>query len=658
MSGEARLLEPWVRLARRRWRTGAAIFGAILVLGTMVLLFTRPIYQSQAALRLGEPPPPGGVSPSGGLFSLFQMGGDPFANDLELLGSRSLAEAVVEREALNASLVAPRGWHRDSLFDELRASRDTEEATFELRWREDRRLDVRRTAPSDSMIGTFDPGALARFGGLVVSVLPWRGTMPREFELTTVRFPEATRVTRSALRFERPRREANIVRLSYNDPDPGLANGVVDATVAEFVRLRTALQHRESTQAADSLRTVARRTALELREAEDALEELQRVGRLVAPTAQSEALVERQTALLSALARARGERSGVDLMLQRLDAVRDPARSWTALLSYPAFLDNETLGSMLMQLTELHGEREELATRRTPDNTRLRLLDERITYLDRSLREIAREYRAGLSAQIASIEPQIEALDRLLEALPREALELGRRQRDVRLLSEVLLLTEQRLRQEELREALTYANVQVVDPPALLDRPIWPRKKLGLAVLLVLASGSGLLGMVVRDRTDPRLRRSADVEGSLGRPLLAVVTPRPDGGLRLDGLEVEALARRAGASRNGRTLSLVALDREEAARALANGAGIASEPGLPEDGSGAVRLLALGPALDLRGATAVADAGAPAILVLQAGETTREAAGRAARLIEEAGGTVAGAILICRNDREARRAWE
>ena len=61
--------------------------------------------------------------------------------------------------------------------------------------------------------------------------------------------------------------------------------------------------------------------------------------------------------------------------------------------------------------------------------------------------------------------------------MPARVAELGRRQRDVRLLSEIVVLTEQRLRQEELREALTYSNVQVIDPPALRDRPVWPRKK-------------------------------------------------------------------------------------------------------------------------------------------------------------------------------------
>lgn len=639
MSEDARLLEPWVRLARRRWRTGAVVFGVVLAVGVAVLFLTRPVYRSEAALRLGEPPPPGGVNPSGGVLSFLQLGGDPFANDLELLGSRSLAEAVTEAMALNVALEAPEGWHRDSLLAGLSASRGTGDARFAVRW-VDGQLEVRRTAPSDSAIGRVPPAVPVTVGGMTVTFRPWREGMPRQFELATVPFREATRVTRSALDVERPRREANMVSISYDDTDPGIANGVVSATVSEFIRLRTDLQHRESTQAADSLRTVARETEGELREAEDALEVLQRTRRLVAPSAQSEELVERQAELVSRLARARSELQGVNQMLDRLDNLNDPARSWTALLGYPAFLENQTLGSMLLQLTELHAQREDLATRRTPNNTELRLLDERIAYLDEALRKIAREYRTGLMEQIAALEPQVATLDSVLAALPAQALELTRGERDVRLLSEVLLLTERRLRQEELREALTYANVQVVDPPALRDRPVWPRKKLGLAVLLLLATGSGLLGLVVRDRTDPRLRRARDVEDTFNRPVLAVVGPPTNGKVRLGAAEIRLLARRTGG----------ATDR---------GINVIPVNGTPTfEVEGAVQLRQLEPLGSFRDAATAGIGDAPSVLVVEAGHTRREELRRAARWIEEAGGSVAGAILVCDSARDVHLAWE
>src|SRR5690606_2264124 len=69
----------WLGVVRRRWRAGLLVF--LLVTGGTIalILLSRPIYRSEARLRLGEPPPMGGVSPTGGLFSLMRLGGDPFA---------------------------------------------------------------------------------------------------------------------------------------------------------------------------------------------------------------------------------------------------------------------------------------------------------------------------------------------------------------------------------------------------------------------------------------------------------------------------------------------------------------------------------------------------------------------------------------------------
>lgn len=108
------------------------------------------------------------------------------------------------------------------------------------------------------------------------------------------------------------------------------------------------------------------------------------------------------------------------------------------------------------------------------------------------------------------------------------------------------------------------------------------------------------------------------------------------------------MARRAGAHGNGGALNLVPVDGGKAVRELANGAG----------GTDSVRLRARPPVHDFRDASALANEAVPTVLVIEAGRTNREALRRAARLIEEAGGTVAGAVLVCTREKEARYAWE
>jgi uncharacterized protein involved in exopolysaccharide biosynthesis len=648
MRDDPGLIGSWVQLVRRRWPTGLSTGALVLAVAVAVIFLSRPVYRSEAALRLGEPPPPGGVSPTGGVLSFLRVGGDPFANDLELLASRTLAESIVERVGLNAQIVAPGGWHRDSVLTTLTTTRDTDLGAYEIAWFGDR-IHIAGASGGDTVVAEVRPGEPATFGGVTVTFQPLRRGMPTEIDLRTVPFAQAVRRTRSTVRVERPRREANVVAISFDDTDPGIANEVVAATVTEFMRLRTQLQRRESGQTVDSLRAVAVETADELRRAEAALAAWQRSSGLVAPDVQSEALVGRQATIATQLERARAELSGVDEMLGRLAEAGESERAWTSLLSYPAFLENQTLGELLASLTTLYARRAELESRLAPTSREVVAVTRQIDYYESSLRNLARDYRSGLVDRIASLEPQALAFDSLLATVPDRVAELGRRQRDVRLLSEIVVLTEQRLRQEELREALTYSNVQIIDPPALRDRPVWPRKKIGLLVGLVLAGGFSLLAMIVRDRTDSRVRRVAQLRETADWPVLGVVEAGRGSRVDLSPTETAALLRRAGIAPNGgRALTLVPM-RDALVPRLGLPAGPEERS---EDGSvGAVR-----PIRDIEDAASTAS-GAPVALLVEAGRTTTGELRRVARLIDDAGGTVAGVILVCRPGREARSAW-
>src|SRR5688572_19292072 len=129
MNADGFIMGLWQRL-RRRWLVCAALFGVVFTLGAALILLARPIHRTEAKLRLGEAPPMGSVGGAGSMLGLLRLGGDAFANDLELLASRTLAEGVVDDAALNVKLIAPRGWHRDSLVTVLRADRSTRRATY------------------------------------------------------------------------------------------------------------------------------------------------------------------------------------------------------------------------------------------------------------------------------------------------------------------------------------------------------------------------------------------------------------------------------------------------------------------------------------------------------------------------------------------------
>jgi uncharacterized protein involved in exopolysaccharide biosynthesis len=280
------LITAWLGIIRRRWAWGLGVVIVVAGLATLLLFTTHPVYRAQASLRLGQPPPPGGASPTSDLLGVSALGGDAFANDMELLASRTLAESVVTDGSLNVSLLAPKDWHRDAIFRQLSATPQTDKAMFEVEWRGSDVL-VRQTAPSEDrgLVATVSPDESVTFGGVSAAFRSWREGMPTQIRIKTLPFSEAVLVQRRRIVSERTGPEANVVEISYDHTDPDLAETVVRSVVDRFIALRTLIQSRASGQTVDSVRVVANQILAELREAETALEEYQRESGLVAPDA-------------------------------------------------------------------------------------------------------------------------------------------------------------------------------------------------------------------------------------------------------------------------------------------------------------------------------------------------------------------------------------
>lgn len=621
---------------RRRWFWGLGVGLFVVSAAAVIVLTARPVYRAEARLRLGEPPPTAGISPTGGLLSFLRTGGDPFANDLELLTSRTLAEEVVRAALLNVRLVAPSGWHRDSIFASLAQIDTTRKASFEVTWQADGTVALEARSPDRVDLGRARTGEVVEFGGLEAVFLPRKEKGPASVTIKTVPFDEAVRVERGRIRTERTRREANVLDVSYAHHDPGIADFVVRRAVQGFLDLRTELFQRESDETVDSLRAVAMGTQAELRRAEDALEQIQRETGLVAPDAQSEALVERYETAYQALLAVRTERDAIVTQLERVHRAANRVEAWSTLVALPVFLENETLAGMLERLTALEEMKTEALSLRTPGSREVQTLEAQIVQLDGALRTVIDEYAVGLAERVTVLQEQLDEFEEQLGGLPADVVELGRRQRDVRILTEVAVVTEQRLRQEELRQALAFSNVQVIDEPALRFRPVWPRKKLGLAVGALLGGLLGMASIVLLERTDGSVRQASSVHALTNAPVLAALT-----------INGESLAQDAGAAtavngRNGRG-RVVALTRSTQPWAGALGKALSVAPD---------RLVQVGELGD-----ALALGSADVVLTVVAGRTAEEELQRVVSLLDEGGCRIAGTILVCRTARDADALW-
>jgi uncharacterized protein involved in exopolysaccharide biosynthesis len=653
-------LASWWGVLRRRWPVGVLVFGIVFGLAALMVLTARPIYRAESKLRIGEPPPSPGLSSGGAsIFGFMRIGGDPFANDLELLGSRTVAEAMVHDVALTMQVTAPKGWHRDSMFSRL-ATRDSSiRASFEARWLRANQIEVRQIAPRKLLLGRFEAGAVASLGGVDVVFRARKPKGPEKIRISTLPFGEAARRAGGRVAVKRTRREANVVRLTSTDSDPAIASGVVRSAVQRFIELRTRIQKRESSQNIDSLRAVARQTQAELLRAEAELESLQRRTRMVDPDVQSEAFVTRYTELGATHEETRSHLRAIESVLARADSASSPGERWSKLLSYPAFQGNEAIGQMLGQINALEQQRRQLAPRRTERNLEYRLVLDQIAYMDRALTALAADLRSTLADEVSQQEKLLASMDAGLAGIPRQVIELARKQRSTRVLSEVLILTESRLRQEELRQALSFANVQVIDAPKLRFKPVWPRKRLGLAVGWLIAGFCALLALVVSERADRRLRRATDVARITHAPVLGVAV-REGQALRFTREELGAVVQHASLNGRGPLRIVIAsvgnTDSREVAMALR--AALPAPVARGKTGSESAEVVRAANLVNFATASAAAALNVPVALVVKAGRTTTDDLSRATEWVRQAGGHIGGTIVLCDDPKRAARIWE
>jgi hypothetical protein len=324
-----------------------------------------------------------------------------------------------------------------------------------------------------------------------------------------------------------------------------------------------------------------------------------------------------------------------------------PGERWSKLLAYPAFRENEAMGQMLNQLTGLERQRSLYANRRTEQNLEYKVVLDQIAYIDRSLSALATDMQATLAEGVQRQEALLKEMDVTLAGIPSQTIDLARRQRAARILSEVVVLTEQRLRQEELRQALTFANIQVIDPTVLRWKPIWPRNKVGLLVAWMLAGFSALLTMVATERADRRLRRAVDVMRITGAPVLGVAV-RGKAGVRFSANELSAVVQHASANGRGpmrimvapvgvaRASELIAVLRAALPQPVAAG-------GLGYAGAEVVEAASI---VDFASASAVSASQVPITMVVEAGSTTTDELSRATALVQQAGGRIGGTIVV------------
>jgi polysaccharide biosynthesis transport protein len=523
-----------------------------LVLGGATAYFTAratPQYEASASVRIEDPEAeprlehlPISTSPTP----------TELPTELEVLGSRALAEAIVDSLGLQVQLQAPVGLARRRVFSLVRTSREAPPTEYRLERQPDGQFRV-RDRESGVVLGQMAPGARGQMAGLELR-LDSEVARYHVIDFRVSSFDRTVQDLQRALEIRRRKREANIMDVTYRGSDPEFVRDVPNALANRFIAGVQAEHHAKARSTAKLLREQIKRLSTNLEGAEDRLRAFRERNGVVSLTDEASSGVARASELQAKRNAVEAERVALSNLAQSLeDSTRTDSTSsvlaYRNLLAFPTLLHDEAMAGLLRSMVALEDRRNELLARRTLQDPDVQNLTDRLYQLGNQVRTMALTYLRGLENQVDAFDAALAQSREQLDRIPEKELRFARLQRESNGLEEIVAQLQSQLKQAEVAEAVEDPSVRLVDAAVLPTAPVSPKPVLNIALALALGVMLGTSGALLQERMDRSVRSRHDVLIATGVPVLGLVPHARARGWLSTGLSLRA--RRARRTKKG-----------------------------------------------------------------------------------------------------------
>lgn len=535
---EKSLRDFWFLLIRNRW-----LILAGLTIGTgaaaLYALAATPVYQASTSIRIDDK---GSGLPVLDILQDAGGGGSELATEMEVLRSRALAQTVVDSLGLPVQVTEPRSARRNRLMSVLHIAPVDSIVEYTLR----------RAGTGFKIQGGVNrnhaPGERIVLNGTEIVLLAAALEHP-QIRVVVQPFQETVNEFSRNLSVTRPSRDANVVVVRYQGTDPELVRDVPNALARNFIVNRNLVQKTEARSTVDFLRSQIDTLARQLTESEDSLQTFREQERVVSLQEQASSQVQRLAALQAERASIDAERAALASLLREVSAAAAIAQAedpspYRRLLAFPTLLRNQAISQMLAALNAMENERTTLLIRRTARDPDVITLTVRVREMEEQIRSLATTYLQGLSNQVVSIDSELARFNAQMERVPAKEIAYARLIRQPKVLEELYVTLQARLKEAEIIQAVEDPSVRVVDTALLPQEPIKPNKPLVVLMGGMLGLMTGIGGAFLRKSLDRKIRSRDDVVRITGLPVLGII-PRIDSAVERKQIGASALKRLA-----------------------------------------------------------------------------------------------------------------
>ncbi len=349
-----------------------------------------------------------------------------------------------------------------------------------------------------------------------------------EFSVVTPR--EAAVALRDELKTQTDR-NGNFLRVDLQGTNPELITATVNTVLARYVEEAAELKRVKLTQRAEVLQEQLGSSERNLKSAEEALQTF-KIRTITLPS-------DRSGPIAPGLAETRGPvfSAFFDMRVERDQLMRDRAAIQRAMLgardsglSVDAFgvvgavQQSSEVTQALLEFTTKQAELRALKYRYTDEYPPVKRLVTEIGELERTTIPGALNVLvAQLNARQAELDSRIGSASRELRQIPPRQIQEARYEREVLVADNLYTTLSQRYAEARLAEASSIPDVRVLDAAVVPQKPVKNRAMQFIAMGLAAGIGLGLVGAILLDRIDKRVRYPDQVTKQLGLTLLGVI---------------------------------------------------------------------------------------------------------------------------------------
>ncbi|HET7553653.1 MAG TPA: polysaccharide biosynthesis tyrosine autokinase [Gemmatimonadaceae bacterium] len=532
---------------RRRW----IILGCValtMLFGAILSLQLTPIYSASASLRIDEQP-----SNVQALDLLNSLKGTEISTEIQVLSSKTLARAVVDSLGLELQLASPRGVSRSEVFPYVEPVRteitapaapppgfvgklaNSVKGMFATAgaYALDRQSDGRyrlTDREEDKTLATVAVGDTIALGGMRFVFAP-AGDGHDHYTFDILPSDLAADNAQSTISVSRPVQLANIAVVSYESPDPELASGVPNMLTALYLSRRHSQGRQGNENTVEFLREQLKQLGTTLAAQEDSLRRFREANSAISLQDEASTDVQRLAELRAQRNQVDAERAALESLIKNVQAPvpSDSSRAsrYRYLVAFPTLLANQAASGLLQALNDAEGQRATLLTKRTPADPEVIALDTRIRNLEGQINSMVNTYYRGLTDQVAALDQSIAQSQSRMSSIPRKEVELGRLERQPKVLGDLYTMLQTRLKEAEIAAASVDPSVHVVDNASIPRKPSRPKPLLNLILAAAAGLAIGLAAAFAREAADKNIHSRMDIQSTTQVPVLGLI-PRID----------------------------------------------------------------------------------------------------------------------------------